>query len=477
MKNYYKPCPYCKWYGKIKLSIWKGARRRYHRKFQQFKQWVPWAKKPKELKAHIDKCRKCDGIGLVRSESFPDLNLNAYPNIAIIGWWIGWVALAVACLHRWIPYTLYERDSSFNSRSQGYGLTLQQASKAIEWLWISSLEDGLTSTRHVVHNVEGEIIWEWGRRKLDLTEIEKPTKRRNIHIARQSLRAELLDQLQDNSNIKWDHCLKKISEASEWWYELEFQLDGQTIKSQADLVVGADGIRSTVRSFMLSDIDEWLSYLGCIVILWICPLERVSDLSSGLLDWATVFQTVNGNDRMYMMPYDRKSIMWQFSFPIDEAEAIALSKKWAEALKTETIRRIWKWHNPITDILIATKQEQISGYPVYDRKMLEPDFFQKLWDITLIWDAMHPMSPFKWQWANQAILDALNLARDIASKCISHPDWKQNWLRKTLLNDFEKEMLERSSLKVRDSASAVELLHSTAVLHDSDIPRGRGIDI
>jgi len=42
------------------------------------------------------------------------------------------MALAIACLHRGIPYELYERDETFDARSQGYGLTLQQASKALE---------------------------------------------------------------------------------------------------------------------------------------------------------------------------------------------------------------------------------------------------------------------------------------------------------------------------------------------------------
>ena len=55
-----------------------------------------------------------------------------YPPIIIIGAGIGGVALAVACLHRSIPFTLFERDQSLDARSQGYGLTLQQASKAIE---------------------------------------------------------------------------------------------------------------------------------------------------------------------------------------------------------------------------------------------------------------------------------------------------------------------------------------------------------
>jgi 2-polyprenyl-6-methoxyphenol hydroxylase-like FAD-dependent oxidoreductase len=60
--------------------------------------------------------------------------------VAIIGGGIGGVALAVACLHRGIPFTIYERDNGFEARSQGYGLTLQQASKAIEGLGVFSLE-------------------------------------------------------------------------------------------------------------------------------------------------------------------------------------------------------------------------------------------------------------------------------------------------------------------------------------------------
>jgi 2-polyprenyl-6-methoxyphenol hydroxylase-like FAD-dependent oxidoreductase len=65
------------------------------------------------------------------ADNFPEVN-NDYPHIAIIGGGIAGVALGVACLHRGIPYTIYERDMDFAARSQGYGLTLQQASKAIE---------------------------------------------------------------------------------------------------------------------------------------------------------------------------------------------------------------------------------------------------------------------------------------------------------------------------------------------------------
>ena len=81
---------------------------------------------------------------------------NSTPQkIAIIGGGIGGVALAAACLHRGIPFTLYERDKSFDIRSQGYGLTLQQTSKAIEGFGVTSLKDGVVSTKHVVHTTDG----------------------------------------------------------------------------------------------------------------------------------------------------------------------------------------------------------------------------------------------------------------------------------------------------------------------------------
>jgi hypothetical protein len=69
-----------------------------------------------------------------------------------------------------------------------------------------------------------------------------------------------------------------------------------------------------------------LRYLDCIVILGICPLA-VLGIDRSLLDSATVFQTANGNERIYIMPYDSKSVMWQLSFPMSEEEAKNLSAK------------------------------------------------------------------------------------------------------------------------------------------------------
>lgn len=172
------------------------------------------------------------------------------------------------------------------------------------------------------------------------------------------------------------------------------------------------------------------------------------------------------------MPYTTDSVMWQLSFPMPEKEAKLLSKKGPKALKEEACLRT-HWHDPIPQILAATKEAQISDYPVYDRELLQSELLEKAGQITLIGDAAHPMSPFKGQGANQALLDALSLARGILKGCKPLSQWRTIGIRKKVLTEFESEMLERSASKVKDSAEAAQFLHSEIVLHEGDEPRGR----
>jgi 2-polyprenyl-6-methoxyphenol hydroxylase-like FAD-dependent oxidoreductase len=471
-KEYWNICKKCTGTGKRSKRLSKKVQLQYQVELTQFKKLNPKKTPPERPKGQLDTCLNCKGSGLITTSNFPLADTKNYPNIAIIGGGIGGVAMAVACLHRGIPFTLYERDEDFDARSQGYGLTLQQGSKAMAGLGIHSLEAGITSTKHVVHTTDGKIIGEWGIRKWGRSKEKEAPKRKNIHIPRQSLRLALLEQLGAHRSVKWGHRLLDYKASKNEGMALQFQVKDEIKKSNADLIVGADGIRSTVRKQLIGEVTTPLQYLDCIVILGICPLENLKDVKSSLLDSATVFQTANGHERIYMMPYSTTAVMWQFSFPMTEKDAKILSAKGPKALKKEACRRT-QWHQPIPQILAATEVTQISGYPVYDRALLTAEFLEKESKVTLIGDAAHPMSPFKGQGANQALLDALSLARAITKGCNPASNWKETDIRNTVLNNFETEMMARSASKVKDSRQAANLLHSEVVLQKGNGPRGK----
>ncbi len=317
-EDYCTTCPDCHGRGTKRRKLRKNIRLRYQTALQQFEKTKGEGMAPVRPKGSLYTCLNCNGSGLVHSTTPPIADTQNYPHLAIIGGGIGGIALAVACLHRSIPFTLYERDSSFNSRSQGYGLTLQQGGKAIAALGIQSLQEGVISTRHVVHTTAGKVIGEWGMRKWVPVVDQKYSKRRNIHIARQSLRLALLEQLGGVEAVQWGHQLIDFKEREGEGVELSFEVNGQVKTAKADLVVGADGIRSAVRRLLIGDDVSPLRYLGCIVILGICPLQYLESVESSLLDSATVFQTANGNERIYIMPFSANSVMWQLSFPMPE---------------------------------------------------------------------------------------------------------------------------------------------------------------
>ncbi|MEE9369272.1 MAG: NAD(P)/FAD-dependent oxidoreductase [Pontiella sp.] len=465
IRPHWTVCPVCHGRGQKSRKPSKKVRRRYERALLEAEK-EKGSTPPKPPVAHMDDCTQCQGAGLKKTAADAPLN-TSYPSIAIIGGGLGGLALAVACRHRGIPFTVYERDAHFDQRSQGYGLTMQQASKALACFGISELREGMTSTKHVVHKSDGTVIGEWGMRKWGRAPTKAIPKRRNVHVPRQSLRNELLHVLGGSDQVHWNHRFVDYQEG-EGQVDLRFQV-GQDVKTvQADIVVGADGIRSAVRKQLISDAASPLRYLNCMVILGICPLENIDE--SVLLDGETVFQTANGHERMYMMPYSPTSIMWQLSYPLPEEEAIELNRLGATALKEEALRRCPSWHAPIAQILAETPESLITGYPAYDRDILTPELLPTESPVTLLGDAAHPMSPFKGQGANQALLDALSLARTIYKNVAKGSE-------QLTLREFEAEMLPRSAAKVKASAEAARFLHTEVVLYEGDLSRGAAAEM
>eukprot|EP00804_Cyclotella_cryptica_P017732 CCRYP_001172-RA/>CCRYP_001172-RA protein AED:0.14 eAED:0.14 QI:426/-1/1/1/-1/1/1/165/659 len=476
-------------------------------------------------------CKECRGTGLIQRDLLNEQNLNRTPNhpdftVAIVGGGIGGMALAAALQHRNIRCVVYERDLSFEERNQGYGLTMQQGARALRCLgFFSSVYDntsndqescdsdkeeikfGIQSTRHAVHTPDGNVIGEWGLRVWG-GRFEKNGRshatRQNAHISRQNLRKLLMEMLLPNT-IRWGYKFlgynSSVDASPTQPLQLKFlrrinSCNGKESSLEeevaASVLVGCDGIRSAVRATKLGEDLAPLRYLDCVVILGIAPSPEASALTDG----QTVFQTADGITRLYVMPFaeagekvcglqttcERGLSMWQLSFPMDETNAIELSQLGPSPLKVEAVRRCGSWHDPIPMLLNSTPETLITGYPCYDRSLVDAKDLRGGYDsseysnayVTLLGDAAHPMSPFKGQGANQALLDAVLLAQKLHS-ALRKNDETQSELRNTVpdaLAKFEREMLERCAAKVKKSADAAKFLHSEVAIAKGNVTRG-----
>jgi 2-polyprenyl-6-methoxyphenol hydroxylase-like FAD-dependent oxidoreductase len=102
-----------------------------------------------------------------------------------------------------------------------------------------------------VHTPDGNEVGSWGLRKWGRSS-SKESKRQNIHIARQSLRRELLDALGEESHVQWGCQLEGYTEHDDH-VELTFQRGSDKFSAMADLLVGADGIRRTVGNILIGE--------------------------------------------------------------------------------------------------------------------------------------------------------------------------------------------------------------------------------
>jgi hypothetical protein len=250
----YNICSNCKGQGKKSRGVSKKAQNNYQKAIIEFKKNPTLSDELLQPKGVYNVCVNCNGTGLVHSNNTNNPINENLPHVAIIGAGIGGVALAVACMHRGIPYTIFERDDNFEARAQGYGLTLQQASKALESFGIVNLRDGITSTKHIVHTTDGKVIGEWGMRQWLKSEKKETKKRSNIHIARQALRLALLEQLGGYNKVQWSHQLIDFKETENDGVEINFQVHNEVKSYKSDLLVGADGIRSIVRKSLIGDV-------------------------------------------------------------------------------------------------------------------------------------------------------------------------------------------------------------------------------
>jgi salicylate hydroxylase len=354
----------------------------------------------------------------------------AVKNVAIIGAGLGGLACAIALRKQDINVQVYEKAKKIRRAGAGLGL----------------LPNGLNS----LEAIEPDLV----------TDIKSSGCRVNKSTLKNSLGETIRSNpRRDLFRDKYGHSLVTV-----WWWNLQqilgsklppeiIHLDHRLIDFQqnkdsvtihfengktesADLLIGADGIKSAVRQKLIA--DEQPRYLGSF-----CWRAVVKCDQSFIEPNELVF--IRGNKQfMYLLNLGDGNISWITRKLSPEYQ---LSANAAET-KSRVLNEIGDWGEPIQAIVQATDAERILEGAICDRLPLSS------WSqgrVTLLGDAAHPMAPAMGQGANTTFEDACELANCL-SKCSS--------IEKAFTN-YEKSRLERTKIIQTLSAEREMLYYET----------------
>lgn len=312
--------------------------------------------------------------------------------IAIIGAGLGGLATAIALRKQGINVQIYEKAREL--RPVGAGLSLfpngLNSLDAIAPGIVESLKQASSQTRQVnLRRSNGE------------------------EIAQNSI--ALMEKYgQPMLNIRWSNLQDILasflpSDIIHLNYRcIGFEQNGNTVKAyfdggktvQADLVVGADGVNSTVRQTSIGDGSP--RYAGRIS--WRAVVKYSHELLAA--DEVTIVTASDGKI-FTLIDVGGGYIFWS-------AAALSADAPVAQSavdVKSRVLEKYAGWAEPVQAIVEATDSDQIVERPIVDRPPLQA------WSkgrATLLGDAAHPMVPSLGQGANTAFEDAWEL-----SQCLS----------------------------------------------------------
>ncbi|TBU43818.1 FAD/NAD(P)-binding domain-containing protein [Dichomitus squalens] len=335
---------------------------------------------------------------------------TTYPRIAIIGRGPGGLTLALTLHRRGVPFTVYERETSADSRAHLGGmldLGYESGQRALR-------ENGLgevfarnsrpEADSFRAYDPEGNLLF-----AKDPDPNQDPLDVRP-EIDRSVLRKILVDAIPANA-VKWSHALASVRDLGNGSRELTFA-NGNT--AVVDILVGADGATTRASDTKKPELQDVVSMLG-----------NGSMFSFG--HEMMLGSQLNGNGRI-------RTYAW-FPGPEDGK----LPNEPAEARKV--LLEIFKNRAPSLRKLI----EYCNDGAIYQRSLYRLPLDHK-WEhvpgVMILGDAAHLMSPAAGAGVNLAMLDALELGIVLADTINGARTVEE---REAAVATWEKERIEAAN--------------------------------
>jgi salicylate hydroxylase len=310
--------------------------------------------------------------------------------IAVIGGGIGGLTAAVALYQAGFEVDVYEQAPELTEVGGGINMA-PNATRVLRGL---GLAEGL-DREGVRPRSTHQRRWQDGRtlQRAPLTPLcEELYGAPHITIHRADLLAVIAAAF-PAERVHLGHRLIGLSDhgdSTEAWFE-----NGAHI--MVDVLVGADGIHSAVRSALFG--DEEPAFAGCVAYRGLVPVERIADLA---LEYGS--QSWVGPGAHFVHYFVSRGRLLNF---VGWTEHDSWNREdWTDrATIARALAAFEGWHAQVRTIIAAA--ETCFIWALFDRDPLPR------WSVgrtTLLGDASHPMYPFMGQGAAMAIEDGATLA-------------------------------------------------------------------
>jgi len=333
------------------------------------------------------------------------------PKIAIIGAGAGGLCLANILQAHSILFRIYESDASSHSRNQGGTLDLhpQGGQLALHeaglWDQFAARARPESDVLKVVQN-SGEVLWDGnGSDAREVPEAEEFNSRPEIDL--EVLKEILLAPLKPEC-LKWGKKLLEAKRAEGETWDLHFADD--SVERDFDLVIGADGAWSKVRSLLT---NEKPYYSGVsLVELWALNVEKKHEWMAQYAGRGNCYSFGEGRT-IQIQRIGNGSLRTYACLRKPETFLADCGIDWSkpEVARKEYVQRYFDDCGEDLKRMILESEDELIPRKLY---MLPVGFrWESRRGVTLLGDAGHLMTPFAGVGVNAAMVDALELGRAI----------------------------------------------------------------